>query len=434
MKNKVIKILTMSVLICVVMVQSACKKDYTDPNKAMEDDLFTNPTKAGLSGVATGLQRVYTLGRASNLYNLVTVNGLLTNELIVVNPGNTAEVQLATGGTAVDGNNAVLTTFWTNLNKVIYDADRVITSAKTLGDKNFGTSLIVYASIFKAMSIGGLSQFWEKVPAGIGVNVTFIDRVDGFKKAIAVIDEALATIAANPLSTSFSLYVPAGIDMVNTLHALRARYSLFAGLYSQALAEANLVDLTKKSTFNFDALSLNPLYEIATSTNNVVQPRDSTLGLLVPLQPSLTDGRVPFYTSINATILPRYRIKGFGDAAATAFPIYLPGEMILIKAEAYARAATPDLVNGTLELNKVVTKNNDIYDVNANQPPAAPATIAELLEQIYRHRCIELFMSGLKLEDMRRFGRPNTERKRNLMPYPLRERDNNPNTPPDPPF
>ena len=108
--------------------------------------------------------------------------------------------------------------------------------------------------------------------------------------------------------------------------------------------------------------------------------------------------------------------------------------MILIKAEAYARAATPDLVNGTLELNKVVTKNNDIYGVNANQPPAAPATIPELLDQIYRNRCIELFMSGLKLEDMRRFARPNAERKRNLMPYPLRERDNNPNTPPDPPF
>jgi len=57
-----------------------------------------------------------------------------------------------------------------------------------------------------------------------------------------------------------------------------------------------------------------------------------------------------------------------------------------------------------------------------------------LLEQIYRHRCIELFMSGQKLEDMRRFGRATSERKRNLMPYPLRERDNNPNTPADPAF
>ena len=432
MKNKIIKSSIVVAVFAGALLPIGCKKDYTDPNRATDEQVFSSAK--GLTGVVTGLQRVYTLGRASNLYNHITINGLTTNELIVVNTGNTAEVQLAAGGTNVDGNNSMLTTYWTNLNKVIYDADKAIESAKTLPDKNFASGLIAYASIFKALSIGGLSQFWEKVPAGIGVSVTFIDRVDGYKKAITVIDEALAAITANAISAAFISSVPAGIDINNTLHALRARYSLFAGLYPQALAEANLVDLTKKSTFNFDALSLNPLYEVATSTNNVVQPKDSTLGLLVPLQPALTDGRVPFYTSINASIAPRFRIKGFGDAAATAFPIYLPGEMILIKAEAYARAGTPDLVNGTAELNKVVTKNNDIYGVNANQPAAAPATIAELLDQIYRNRCIELFMSGLKLEDMRRFGRPTAERKRNLMPYPLRERDNNPNTPPDPPF
>jgi len=106
--------------------------------------------------------------------------------------------------------------------------------------------------------------------------------------------------------------------------------------------------------------------------------------------------------------------------------------MTLIKAEVYARQ--PDLVNGLIELNKVVTKTTDPFGVNANQPILVVATQAELLEQIYRHRSIELFMSGLKLEDMRRFGRPNAERKRNLMPYPLRERDNNPNTPADPAF
>ena len=432
MKSKIIKSSIVVAVFAGALLPIGCKKDYTDPNRATDEQVFSSAK--GLTGVVTGLQRVYTLGRASNLYNHITINGLTTNELIVVNTGNTAEVQLAAGGTNVDGNNSMLTTYWTNLNKVIYDADKTIESAKTLPDKNYASGLIAYASIFKALSIGSLSQFWEKVPAGIGVSVTFIDRVDGYKKAITTIDDALAAIAANAISATFISSVPAGIDINNTLHALRARYSLFAGLYSQALSEANLVDISKKSTFNFDALSLNPLYEVATSTNNVVQPKDSTLGLLVPLQPSLTDGRVPFYTSINASIAPRFRINGFGNAAATAFPIYLPGEMILIKAEAYARAGTPDLANGTIELNKVVTKNNDIYGVNANQPAAAPATIAELLDQIYRNRCIELFMSGLKLEDMRRFGRPTAERKRNLMPYPLRERDNNPNTPPDPPF
>lgn len=239
---------------------------------------------------------------------------------------------------------------------------------------------------------------------------------------------------ANAISASFISNVPAGIDITNTLYALKARYSLAAGLYAQALTAANLVDLTKKSTFNFDALSLNPLYEVATSTNNVVQPKDSTLGLLPPLQPAANDGRVPFYTSINATIAPRFRINGFGATATTAFPVYLPGEITLIKAECYARQATPDLINGLLELNKVVTKTNDPFGVNAGLPPVVVTTQADLLDQIYRNRCIELFMSGLKLEDMRRFGRPTSERKRNLLPYPLRERDNNPNTPADPLF
>lgn len=433
MKKRIIKFTIIAALLSTVMVQTGCKKDFVNPNAATEDQVFSSAK--GLTGVVVGLQRVYTLGRGSTLYNLVTINGLTTNELIVVNAGNTAEVQLASGGTAVDGNHTMLTTFWSTCNKVVYDADKVIASASALADKNYASGLIAYASIFKAMSIADMAQFWEKVPAGTGTNVTFIDRVDGFKKAITVLDNAMAAISANAISASFIANVPAGIDISNTLNALKARYSLYAGLYSQALASANLVDLTKKSTFNFDAVSLNPIFEIATSTNNVVQPKDSTLGLLVPLQPSLTDGRVPFYTSINASIAPRFRINGFGNAAATAFPVYLPGEVTLIKAECYARAATPDLANGLIELNKVVTKSTDIFGVNANQPAiGSVSTQAELLDQIYRHRCIELFMSGQKLEDMRRFGRPNSERKRNLMPYPLRERDNNPNTPADPPF
>jgi starch-binding outer membrane protein, SusD/RagB family len=433
MKNKLTKIVTICAFLSTAIVQSGCKKNYTDPNRADEDLVFSS--SRGLTGVVVGLQRVYTLGRGSSLYNLVTINGLITNELIVVNTGNTAEVQLAAGGTNVDGNHTMLTQFWTTCNKIIYDADRVISNAKNLSDKNYASGLIAYASIFKALSIGDMSQFWEKVPAGNGTSITFIDRLDGFKKAITVIDDALATIAANSISSSFTANVPPGIDIINTLNALKARYSLYAGLYPQALAAANLVTLSVKSTFNFDALSLNPLFEVATSTNNVVQPKDSTLGLLVPLQPSLTDGRVPFYTTINASIAPRFRINGFGNAAATVFPVYLPGEITLIKAECYARAASPDLVNGLTELNKVVTKNNDPFGVNANQPAiVSVATQAELLDQIYRHRCIELFMSGQKLEDMRRFGRATAERKRNLMPYPLRERDNNPNTPADPPF
>ena len=206
MKNNIIQIVAIASACHIAIVPSGCKKDYTDPNKATEEQVFSSPK--GLTGVVVGLQRVYTLGRGSTLYNLVTINGLATNEMVVVNTGNTAEVQLATGGTAVDGNHTMLTTFWTTCNKVIYDADKVISNAKNLADKNYASGLIAYASIFKALSIGDMSQFWEKVPADIGANVTFIDRVDGFKKAITVIDEAIAAIGANAISASFISNVP----------------------------------------------------------------------------------------------------------------------------------------------------------------------------------------------------------------------------------
>ena len=149
-------------------------------------------------------------------------------------------------------------------------------------------------------------------------------------------------------------------------------------------------------------------------------------------QPELTDKRLPFYIAISTT--PRYKVNGFGAATTTPWPIYLPGEMTLIKAEVYARQNDPQALT---ELNKIVTKKpaNDPFGVGADLPPlVGPFTQAQLLDLIYKQRRIELFMSGLSLEDMRRFNRPNAERKRNFFPYPFRERDNNPNTPPDPTF
>ena len=418
-----------------ILVISSCKKNYTDPNRATSDRVLNSAS--GLTGVTVGLQRVYSLGRGSALYNVVTANGFITKELKLLNQGNTAEYQLSQGGTAVDGTNTMLAGLWTTSNKIIYDADQVISAAPNLPDKGIASGLIGYASIFKALSIGNMAMFWEQVPAEIGTNVSFISRVDGFKKAVTVIDNALGVINADPVSNAFTTSIPAGIDIVNTLHALKARYSLFAGDYAQALASANQVDLSKKSVMNFEAASPNPIYDVAGSNFNVYQPVDSTMGLPVDLAPELTDKRIPFYMVLSGSSASRFLMKGFASNTTTAFPIYLPGEIILIKAEAYARQSPPDLANALIELNKVVTKSpsSDPFGVGADLPPiAGPLTQDEILEEIYRQRSIELFMSGLRLEDMRRFNRPNSERTRNLMPYPFRERDNNPNTPADPPF
>ena len=426
MKKQIIKLLIFGMAIALLF--QSCKKDYLNPNAATDVQVFSSPQ--GLTGVAVGLQRVYTAGRASSLYNRVTINGLITKELLVLNQGNTGEYQLQLGGGSVDGTNSLMSGLWTSSNKIIYDADKVIAGAKALSDKNYASGLIGYASLFKALALGDLSMFWEKVPAGIGANIGFIDRAQGFAKAITTIDEALTAINANAISAAFTANVPAGIVIPNALHALKARYSLYTGLYAQALTEANAASLTVKSTFNFTTVNLNPLFETATSTNNVTAADNVTLGLPAGLQPDAGDKRVPFYT----TTAYNSKILGFAAASTTPWPVYLPGEMILVKAEAYARQN--DLVNALIELNKVVTKTpaSDAYGVGADLLPLVGLTQAQILDQIYKHRSIELYMSGLKIEDMRRFSRPNAERTRNLLPYPFLERDNNPNTPPDPPF
>lgn len=430
MKHQHIKKVLSGLLLVILLSETSCKKDFTNPAAVPDEQAFSSPQ--AMTGVAIGLQRLYTAGRASSLYNRIALNGLLTNELIVLNQGNTSEYQLQLGSGSVDGTNTILGGLWTSSNKIIYDADNVISSAAGLGDKGYASGLIGYTTIFKALALGDLAMFWEKVPAANGVQVSFVNRAEGFTKAIAAIDNALSAINAAAISPGFLTNATTGIDIVNTLHALKARYALFLGNYALALAEANVVTLTAKSTFNFSTVNLNPVFETSTSTNNVYAVNGDTMGLAGSLKPDANDRRVPFY--VTGTYASK--ILGFGAASTTPWPVYLPGEMTLIKAEAYARQTTPDFVNALLELNKVITKQpaSDAFGVGAALPPAVALTQAELLTLIYKHRSIELFMSGLKLEDMRRFERPTSERKRNLLPYPFLERDNNSNTPADPPF
>lgn len=418
---------------------AGCGKDFANPGATPVNSALT--TSTGLTGVSVGLQKQYSVGRQSSLYNLVTANGFTSFELSLRNEGNVDEFNLSKGGINVDGNNNIVGNLWTNSLKIIFDANNVINNAPNLGDKGYASGLIAYASIYKAMAYGNLSMFWEQIPADIGTNVSFITRSQGIDIAIKTIDDALSAVAANAISAQFLTNLPTGMEIPNTLQALKARYLLFKGDYPGALAAANLVNLNVKSVMSFDAVSPNPIFNVSTATNNVFQVIDSTFGLSETLRPEMSDGRVNFFMSLNTTIAPRWRIKGFGAELATAWPVYVPGEMTLIKAEAYARAAGGgSLPDAIVELNRVRTKKpaDDPFGIGADIGPYAGAiTQSAILTEIYRQRAIELYMQGFKMEDMRRFERsnvPNEEKRRNFFPYPFRERDNNPNTPSDPAF
>jgi hypothetical protein len=417
-----------------ILLMASCKKDFTNPGAATTSSVFSSAK--GMMGTAIGIQRTYSLNVA---YGIADANGLITNETILLNVGNASEAQFAAGGGAVDNTNALLNNVWTTASKCIYDANNVINAAQGLADKGYASGLIGYATVIKALSMGALCMYWENVPDTIGINnVAFIPRAQGWAKAIAAIDKAQAAIAANPISAGFLTDLPTGMDVPNALNALKARYSLFAGNYTAALTASNAVDLTKAVTLNFDAASPNPIFQTVTSTNNVYQPLDSTLGLPIGIRPALNDARVPFYTTINATIAPRFRLNGFWNAATRAIPVYFPDEMRLIRAECLLRQTTPDAVTAQSIIDGILKQNAtaDPLGLGANIATGytGASDVASLLTEVYRNRCIEMYLSGMKMEDMRRFGRPLSERKRNFFPYPINERNNNTNTPADPAF
>ncbi|MBN9295463.1 MAG: RagB/SusD family nutrient uptake outer membrane protein [Filimonas sp.] len=423
--------------VVLLLLFTACKKDFYDPSGPSSDQAFSSPI--AITDVAVGLQNWYTAARGGLVYNTVTADGLLTGQLYVVNAGNTDEAQLGTGGGSLLNTNGVVTGIWSVSNKIIYDANKIIAKAPgVISDKKYLATLIGYTSIFKALAMSDMAMYWQNAPDGVAdtfnvSKVKFIPNTQAFTNAIAVIDNAISGMTTNGATgTEIAKYVPGGIDIMNTLNALKARFAVLSGNYPLALTTANLVNLSVKSYFNYNAVTTNPIFTLATATNNIYQPVDLAMGLPAGLQPDPADKRIPFYIATSAN--PTYRINGFFNSVTAIVPVYLPGEMMLIKSECYARAN--DVVNGKAWLDSVVTKTaaKDPFGVGAALPPSTVVTPADILDQVYRNRAIELYMSGLRLVDSRRFNRPQAERKRNYFPYPFVERNDNPNTPADPPL
>jgi len=400
---------------------TSCNDEFLDPTKPSQEEVVG--TRSGLIGAANGLQQLWSSGRAGVTYTAITANGLTTKELRVVNAGNVDEGFLEVGNSSLTASNAVTKNLWAYCLVINSESQKILDNINILTVETEKSSVFTHASIFKAMALGTLVQFYEKVPTETMKNAEFKNRADVLAKVIATLK------ATEPYLNTANGFagLTTGINYKNTVNALLARYYMMAGDSENALTYANLVNLTVKSEFKFDALTNNPIAFNSIATNNNYQPKDRNLGLPSNLAPASADSRVNFYVTSDNKAL------GFFDTSLKSIPVYLPGEIILIKAEALARKN--QLANAVTELDKVLTKTatNDIFGVGANLPAyAGTVDQASILEEIYKNRCIELYMSGLKLEDSRRFNRPTTERNRTYYPYPDSERFNNTNTPADP--
>lgn len=415
------------IIIGYALANIACNKEYLDPYSVLDPDVASSVDEQVL--LLKGIQKRWSIEKSGAIYTSVTASGLNTGELRLLNPGNVGENEIYLGGNTISGDNEILKNMWNQMMLLRKEATTIIENAdNATTDVPTQNTLKAYALFFRAMAHGMMIQYFEKIPITIEANAPFHNRVSVLESAINDLTKAIEYANAG-LSSNVESRLIRPFKLHSTAYALIARYQLMLGNTQAARLAADKVSLTEKSVWVYETAYPNPM-AFWFSSNNVAQAKDKMFGLPANLAPNANDKRIDFYVSGSD---PNFLAQGFYQTYTSEVPIYLPGEILLIKAEAYAREN--QLAQAVAELNKVLTKkpSDDIYGVGADLPAYAAAMEQQaILDEIYKNRRIELYLTGLSLEDSRRFDRPMTERNRNFYPYPNSERDNNTNTPENP--
>jgi hypothetical protein len=425
------------IFVVFTLLASSCKLDQVNPNNATDQQILSN--RDGIIALSVGLRQFYS---TTGLSNTLVVPAVTSREVKGV-ATFTNTLELEAGGTALPTANANLLGYWSAMQREMGMCESVITSAPAIATLEPGllSGIMGQAYLFKAMSLAELVMAFPQanLSTSTAAPVTFVARAQVLAEAIRLLDLGISTISATPPSTTFTTLVAGtDFDLKNTLYAYNARINLIAGNYQKAIDNAKLVDLTKRSAFTYTTLTVNPLNTIFAITKSY-RPR-ANFGLPAGLFEA-ADQRLAFYfsapnTTVNGDAVTT--LTGFSTTQTTAIPLYVPDEMKLIMAEATLRlnGSTTDAL---ALINAVRTQTTgDVFGINAGLPAYSGAiTNDALLLEVYKQRCAELYMSGLKWEDTRRFNRPAppadvSERNRIFYPYPDQERITNPNTPADP--
>lgn len=432
-----VKFKVLSTLLVLSLMINGCEMDTVNPNNPTDAEVLN--TQEGIIALSIGLRQFYSTSGLEALYLYQGVTGRELKGIATF----TNVLELEAGGASLPTFNASVLNLWSRMQRVISMGDDIIENAPGIPGIDAGllSGIEAHARLFKAMALGALATAFEQanLTTSTTASVTFVPRQQVLEQAIALLDEAISTISATPVSSAFnSLVAGSTLDLQNVLYAYSARYNLMAGNYQAAMDRASAVNLSSASTFVYSPLSVNPGWSFLV-LQNYYKPR-ANLGLPEGLFYE-DDQRLPFYmggddVDVDGDIIKE--ISGFFDEQTSAIPLYLPDEMKLIQAEAVLRSS--GALEQALELiNEVRTQTSgDAFGVHAALPAySGDVTVDALLLEVYRQRCAELYLTGQKVEDSRRFGRPGPpefteERNRDFYPYPDQERLNNPNVPADP--
>lgn len=407
--------------------------NLNNPNSPTQETALSSVD--GIVATELGMQDQF----ASAVLSYVRAPALITDEWGTASKSLAADQSLFTG-LAIDPSYGVVADPYYNTYRVARTADVILGAVPKLGGLSAGfvAGLTANAKLFKAMALGMAAQQYERLPIDAAPGgATPVPRAEVFTEVIRLLESArtdLATVSDADLVGFTPRALSPGVDLRNTIDAMLARYYLITGQYQKAFDAAGRVNLTKTSLLSYPGSEINPIYNYSVVAGYVAPLRSWARAA----EPG--DKRVPFWVDTLATppagnppTLQLVPFNMFGHRN-DPFPLYVPGEMRLIQAEALMRLpnaaanlqAAIDLINA--ERAEVPTAATPGAQLPALTISTSLDTPDEVLAQIARERRFELFSQGLRWEDIRRFGTlAGGTAKATFLPMPQAECTTNPN-------
>lgn len=405
---------------------TACDLELTNPNNPTEEAVITNLD--GLIAVAVGMQGQF----AQSMDDYMVTNSLVTDEWGTQTRALISYQSLLTGQN-FDAGYDVVAAPWANSLAVVKSANTVLTGADQVGmGPGLRAGTVATAKLFKAMALGMMIHQYEQVIITISTEGSVPQtRAVALDTILTLLESARSDIAGvsdADLAGYRSRVAGTGFDLRNTIDAMLARYYLVAGQHSNAIAASDRVSRTILSVLAYPAPGRNPIENLSFQLAYVA-------GLQSFVNQAEAGDQRPDYW-LNTAVVPTgnppdtllYNLRKY-STPQESFPLYLPDEMKLIKAEALAR--TNDLVGAMVLVNEVRTQTSSTVDEPvAGLGPVVRLTQAAVLAEIALQRRYELYMQGMRWEDTRRFGTAVTvDPTLAWLPIPTRECDVNPADP-----
>lgn len=419
-------------VLAVASIAAACSTlDVTNPNSATEQTVLTSVD--GVLALGVGIQQQY----AQGVINYLVPNSLITDEWGTKSK-SLISYQSLLNAQNFDNSYVVVSAPYATTYQVGLTADNLIRSAPAVNlSPGLQSGLVALARLFKAMALGQAIQQFKQIPLDTALGGGVLQpRQVVLDTVVGLLEQArtgAATMTAADVTTLQSRVTGTNFDLKNTIDAMLARYYLIRGNYQQAIDAAGRVDQSKLSQFTYPAPTTNPIWSLGINAGYV--------GGLASFatQAQAGDPRPAYW--LNLTVHPPANPDSLLDELAKystqnePYPVYLPAEMLLIQAEAYARLN--NTAQALVVLNQERTARSwPVAQPAAGLPPLTAAdvpTLNDLLKKIAYERRYELYEQGTRWEDMRRLPQPwNNATSMDYLPMPRTECLTNPNARADP--